>query len=85
MQKSSLLSMVEILPVTLPILEGCLTANSKIDRYRNISCSISGGSDSDIMLDMCAKLDPEKKNPIRIFRYRYRVRGDKKAFGRVRD
>lgn len=61
MQDITLITMLETLPVTLPILEGCLTANHKIRRYQNISCSISGGSDSDIMLDICAKLDLDNK------------------------
>jgi len=36
-------------------------ANSKIKQYENIVCSISGGADSDVMLDICTKLDPERK------------------------
>lgn len=29
--------------------------------YRNIMCSVSGGRDSDVMLDMCYRCDPENK------------------------
>lgn len=54
-------TMLNGLPITLPILDGFLVTNLKIKQYRNISCSISGGADSDIMLDICAKLDPDKK------------------------
>lgn len=61
MDNASLASKLETLPVTFPILDGMLVANTKIRQYRNISCSISGGSDSDIMLDICATLDPDKK------------------------
>lgn len=53
--------------VTLPILDGFLVTNLKIKQYQNIHCSISGGADSDIMLDICAKLDPDKKIRYRFF------------------
>lgn len=36
-------------------------ADNHIKRHDKIACSISGGSDSDIMLDMIYKLDDEKK------------------------
>ena len=32
-----------------------------LQRYRRPLCSISGGADSDIMLDLCARLDVERK------------------------
>lgn len=31
------------------------------EEYRNIMCSVSGGSDSDVMLDICFRADPDKK------------------------
>lgn len=45
------------------IFDGLVKANSVINnpRYKTIICSISGGSDSDIVLDICHKLDGEKK------------------------
>lgn len=43
------------------IADSFVITNSKIKQYGEIVCSISGGSDSDIMLDICTKLDPEKK------------------------
>lgn len=43
------------------IADSFVITNSKIKHYDKIVCSVSGGSDSDIMLDMCAKLDSEKK------------------------
>lgn len=46
---------------TLEILNSFLTTQTKIKNYENIVCAISGGSDSDIILDICAKLDKEKK------------------------
>lgn len=45
------------------IFDGMVKTNSIINKpeYKNIMCSISGGSDSDIMLDICHKLDVDKK------------------------
>ena len=43
------------------IFDGYAKAYSVLSRHDNIACSISGGSDSDIVLDICARLDPEKK------------------------
>jgi len=51
------------LPNNKEIFESFLVANNKINNtaYKNIACSISGGSDSDIMLDICARVDRDKK------------------------
>ena len=43
------------------IFDSFIVTHNKINNYRTIMCSISGGSDSDIMLDICTKLDTEKK------------------------
>ena len=45
------------------ILDGLVKTNTIINnpKYKNIMCSISGGSDSDIVLDICTKLDADKK------------------------
>ena len=43
------------------IADSFVITNNKIKNYEKIVCSISGGSDSDIMLDICTKLDPDKK------------------------
>lgn len=56
-----LLEMIETNPLTLPIADALLVTNLKVKQYRRISCSISGGADSDIMLDVCSKVDPAKK------------------------
>lgn len=48
-------------PITFRIADALLKTNAKVDQYSKIHCSISGGSDSDIMLDICVKCDPEKK------------------------
>ena len=45
----------------LTIFDSFVKAYPKIDGKQKIVCSISGGSDSDIMLDIIAKLDTEKK------------------------
>lgn len=38
-----------------------MVTNQKVREYRNIAVSVSGGSDSDIMVDMFTKCDPDKK------------------------
>lgn len=43
------------------VQDAILKANVHVDRGEKIACSISGGSDSDIMLDMLYKLDEDKK------------------------
>ena len=45
------------------IFNGLIKSNQIINnpQYRNIMCSISGGSDSDIVLDICTKLDVNHK------------------------
>lgn len=51
------------LPKNKEVYESFLVANKKVndDAYKNIVCSISGGSDSDIMLDICNRVDNDKK------------------------
>lgn len=48
----------------LAIIESELKAKNILARpqYRNIMCSISGGSDSDIILDLCERFRPPNKN-----------------------
>lgn len=50
-------------PVTMTIADSMIVANNKINnrQYNTIQCSISGGADSDIMLDICSKFDEDKK------------------------
>lgn len=45
------------------LVDSFVKADSLInsERHQQIMCSISGGSDSDIMLDLCHKVDREKK------------------------
>lgn len=43
------------------VSDSFVITKSKIERYNNIVCSISGGSDSDVMLDICSKLDTNQK------------------------
>lgn len=54
-------SILDDTPQNLPIFDSLIIADNKIKRYRNICCSISGGADSDILLDICAKVDKDKK------------------------
>ena len=45
------------------IYKSILVTNQKINdpNYNVVMCSISGGSDSDVMMDLCAMLDKDKK------------------------
>ena len=47
----------------LNVFQALLKADNIINRsqYKNILCAISGGSDSDIMMDICHKVDKENK------------------------
>lgn len=45
----------------LTIFDSFIKSAPKIETKQRIVCSISGGSDSDIMLDIISKLDTEKK------------------------
>lgn len=48
---------------TLAVMDSFVITNNKVNNpcYENIMCSISGGADSDIMLDIVSKLDTDKK------------------------
>ena len=50
-------------PKNKTIVDNFIRAYSIInnDKYNKIVCSISGGSDSDVMLDICTKVDENKK------------------------
>lgn len=43
------------------VFESLVKAKSVISEHNKISCSVSGGADSDIMLDLLDKCDPDKK------------------------
>ena len=42
-------------------LKYLMVTNKKVQEYDNIAVSVSGGSDSDIMIDMFTKFDPDRK------------------------
>lgn len=52
---------LENVPEDSLIVESIVITNSKLQRYEKILCSISGGSDSDILLDLCQKCDDSNK------------------------
>lgn len=58
-----LFEILEDCPKNQIIGDNLVRAYSKINnqKYKKILCSISGGSDSDIMLDICTKCDNENK------------------------
>ena len=51
------------LPYNEDILNSFIVTASKLNnpQYKRIMCSISGGSDSDILLDLLTRLDQDKK------------------------
>lgn len=63
MGEKTLIGLLENCPKNQTIGDNLVRAWSKInsDKYEKIVCSISGGSDSDVMLDICTKCDKENK------------------------
>lgn len=61
-QKSdSLLEILDVVKDNYAIVDSYLKANNVINRYQHPCCSISGGKDSDIMLDIVTKIDTKKR------------------------
>ena len=56
----NLIELLDSSPDTI-IADSFVITNTKIKNYDSIVCSISGGADSDVMLDICTKLDQDKK------------------------
>ena len=61
--KKTLIGLLKDCPQNQTIGDNLVKAWSKINsnKYSKILCSISGGSDSDIMLDICERCDKEGK------------------------
>lgn len=43
------------------ILDSIILTHAKLKQYKKVLCSISGGSDSDILIDLCQKFDEADK------------------------
>lgn len=58
-----LFNILEQCPKNKTIIDNVTKAYSKINSplYKRIMCSISGGADSDVMLDICSKCDKDNK------------------------
>ena len=56
-----LLDVLETAPNDKAIVESLVMTEAKLRQYDKILCSISGGSDSDIMLDLCEKFNEDNK------------------------
>ena len=52
--------LIETAP-NIEILNSWLVTDSKLKRCRKAVCSVSGGSDSDLVVDLCATLDNDRK------------------------
>lgn len=63
MGEKTLIGLLENCPKNQTIGDNLVRAWSKINssKYEKIVCSISGGSDSDVMLDICTKCDKDNK------------------------
>ncbi len=48
-------------PNDVTIVESIVITHSKLKKYEKILCSISGGSDSDVLIDLCQKYEEAKK------------------------
>ena len=61
--EKTLIGLLENCPKNQTIGDNLIRAWSKInsDKYEKIVCAISGGSDSDVMLDICTKCDKDNK------------------------
>lgn len=61
--EKTLIGLLENCPKNQIIGDNLVRAWSKINssKYEKIVCSISGGSDSDVMLDICTKCDKDNK------------------------
>ena len=62
-KETNLFDLLEVMPKNQIVVDNLVRAWSKVNSplYNKIICSISGGSDSDIMLDICTKVDKDKK------------------------
>ena len=49
------------------IADAFLVTNHKLKRYKKPVCSVSGGADSDMMIDIVSKVDPDKKTTFVFF------------------
>lgn len=63
MGEKTLIELLEDCPANKIIGDNLIIAWSKINsnKYKKIVCSVSGGSDSDIMLDICTRCDKDNK------------------------
>jgi len=61
--KATLMDILEECPVNEIIGDNLVRAWAKINspKYERIMCSVSGGADSDIVVDICTKCDKDKK------------------------
>lgn len=62
-EKNDLFKLLKTCPKNQTIVDNLVRAWSKINSplYKKLICSISGGADSDVMLDICTKCDNDNK------------------------
>jgi 3'-phosphoadenosine 5'-phosphosulfate sulfotransferase (PAPS reductase)/FAD synthetase len=61
-QSINLQELLKTLPKNVAILDSYSKAYSILctHKYKKVLCSVSGGADSDLILDICARLDIDK-------------------------
>ena len=59
----NLFDLLETMPRNKVVLDNLIIAWNKVNSplYKKPVCSISGGADSDVMLDICTKVDKDNK------------------------
>ena len=53
--------LLEAAPKDLFIVDSIMITHNKLKKYNKIMCSISGGSDSDVLIDLCQKFKDSNK------------------------
>ena len=59
----NIIDLMELTRDNINVFDSVVKADSIINnpKYQSVICSISGGSDSDILLDICSKIDKDRK------------------------
>lgn len=65
------------------ITDSIVITHSKLQQYNKILCSVSGGSDSDILIDLCQKFDDANKITYAFFDTGLEFRATKEHIGNL--
>ena len=56
-----LFEVIKNTPDSKLIMESIMVTHDRLQKYNKVLCSISGGSDSDILIDLCQKFEEARK------------------------